>query len=109
MKKLLYQVLFLLISSTSFSQSCLPEGIIFTSQAQIDSFQVNYPNCTEIEGEVEIGTDSVNNDITNLNGLIVLTSIRGSLWIHNNDFLPSLSGLNNLVTISGYLTYISMV
>ena len=33
---------------------CLPQGIIFTIQAQIDSFQVNYPGCTEIEGYVEI-------------------------------------------------------
>ena len=33
------------------SQPCLPEGITFTTQAQIDSFQTNYPVCSEIEGE----------------------------------------------------------
>jgi len=31
------------------SQPCLPEGIIFNYQSQIDSFQIMYPNCTEIE------------------------------------------------------------
>jgi len=70
----------------SFSQPCLPEGITFTTQAQIDSFQINYPNCTEIEGDVEINGD----DITNLNGLNVLTSIGGYLFIGDNDALISL-------------------
>jgi S-formylglutathione hydrolase FrmB len=53
--------------------SCLPQGITFTNQAQIDNFQTNYPGCTEIEGDVTIAGD----DITNLNGLSVLTSIGG--------------------------------
>ena len=34
--------------------SCLPEGITFTTQEQIDNFQINYPGCTEIEGNVMI-------------------------------------------------------
>ncbi len=34
------------------AQSCLPDGITFETQAQIDSFQVNYPGCTEVEGNV---------------------------------------------------------
>ena len=55
---------------TTLSQPCLPEGITFTTQAQIDSFQINYPNCNEIEGDVEI----IGDDITNLNGLNVLTA-----------------------------------
>ncbi len=33
---------------------CLPEGITFTTQAQIDNFQLNYPGCTEIEGDMKI-------------------------------------------------------
>ena len=50
---------------------CLPEGITFTTQEEIDNFQSNYPGCNEIEGDVEINGD----DITNLNGLNVLTSM----------------------------------
>ena len=53
------------------SQPCLPEGITFTTQAQIDSFQINHPGCTEIEGNVEIKGDN----ITNLSGLNVLRNI----------------------------------
>jgi len=54
-----------------FSQPCLPEGITFSTQEQIDSFQSDYPNCTEIEGGVVI--EGI--DITNLDGLEVITSI----------------------------------
>ncbi len=77
---------------TTSSQPCLPEGITFTTQAQIDCFQVNYPGCTEIEGNVTIS----GSDITNLNGLSVVTSIGGDLYIYYNDALTSLTGLNNI-------------
>ena len=65
-----------IIQFTAISQSCLPEGIIFTTQEQIDRFQTNYPNCTEIEGGVVISGD----DITNLKGLCVLTKIGRTLY-----------------------------
>lgn len=89
-----------------FSQPCLPDGITFNSQVQIDSFQINYPNCDEIEGDVIILGD----DITNLNGLIVLTSIGGDLLINSNDNLTSLTGLEGLNFIEGDLSigYISI-
>jgi hypothetical protein len=56
-------------------QGCLPEGITFSTQDQIDNFQVNYPGCTEIEGFVIIQ----GNDISNLDGLSVLTAVGGFL------------------------------
>lgn len=87
--------------------SCLPQGIYFTTQALIDSFQINYPNCAEIEGSMIINGD----DIYNLNGLSVLTSIGGSLSIGvftvfgdpSNPNLLSISGLENLTSIGGSL------
>ena len=39
---------------TSAQESCLPDGIDFTAQEQIDNFQANFPGCTEIEGDVGI-------------------------------------------------------
>jgi len=84
--------------------NCLPEGITFSTQEQIDNFQINYPNCTEIEGDVLIGKEySGSSNITNLNGLNVLTSIGGELNIKHNDILPSLTGLDNLIFIEGSL------
>ena len=92
-------ILFLFIQATAFSQSCLTEGIIFSTQAQIDSFQINYPGCTEIEGSVIIS----GKDIVDLNGLNVITSIGGNLQIHDNDLLSDFTGLENLVNIYGSL------
>jgi hypothetical protein len=88
-----------LLQATTYAQSCLPDGIIFTTQAEIDDFQTNYPGCTEIEGNVEIN----GNDITNLDGLNVLTSFWGNVWIYFNDDLTSLSGLENITSVGGIL------
>ncbi len=101
MKKITLKILVVIFFQiTASSQSCLPEGIIFYNQAQIDNFQSNNPGCTEIEGYVLIMGD----DITNLLELSVLTSIGGELWISENDKLASLMGLENLTSIGGSLT-----
>ena len=51
MKKLIFLIVAVAINYAAvFSQGCLPEGITFTTQEQIDNFQINYPGCTEIEG-----------------------------------------------------------
>ncbi len=112
MKKLTIILIALFMVSCARAQTkqpcsaCLPQGIWFSTQAQIDNFQTNYPWCTEIEGDVSIWSIGV--DITNLNGLSVLTSIGGYLAIGNipwggNFSLTSLSGLDNLTSIGGYL------
>ena len=82
--------------------NCLPGGITFTTQAEIDNFQTNYPGCAEIEGNVTIG-DWGSTDITNLDSLIYIVNINGGLSIESNPLLTSLTGLNNLTTIGGYL------
>jgi hypothetical protein len=77
MKKLVLLILVLLfINIAANSQSpCLPEGIIFTTQEQIDNFQENYPGCTEIMGGVLVESAT----ITNLDGLDGITTIGGYL------------------------------
>jgi len=104
MVKLVVLFVALLAINCVRAQTCLPDGINFTTQAQINSFQINYPNCTSIEGDVIINGA----DITNLSGLSMLTSIGGSLSIgyYENDCNPhltSLSGLNGLTHIGSYL------
>jgi hypothetical protein len=99
MKKLYFLPIALLLSLIGFSQGCLPDGIDFNHQSQIDNFQANYPGCTGIEGNVEIDGD----DILNLNGLSVLTSIGGYLYITNNNILNDLSGLAALTSVGGSL------
>ena len=105
MKKLASAIFILFfLYGTASPQSCLPLGITFTTQEQIDNFQTNNPGCTEIEGNVFIQGDN----ITNLNGLDVLTAIWGDLMIGRlsmggNNALTSLTGLENLISIGGSL------
>jgi hypothetical protein len=102
MKKLIILLALVAIShSIVFSQGCLPEGITFSTQEQIDNFQTIYPGCTEIEGDVTIFSGSY---ITNLNGLSVLTSIGGDLELFANHSLTNLAGLEGVTSIGGSLT-----
>ncbi len=97
MKKFTLLLITILLNQTIiFSQSCLPEGIVFFSQSAVDNFQINYPGCTIIEGDVDI-----TGDISNLNGLSMLTSIEGELWCVENDTMINFNGLNNLESVGG--------
>lgn len=96
-------LLFILIRVSAFSQSCLPEGINFLNQYQIDQFSYYYPDCKKIEGDVIIGDWGGNESIINLDGLSQLTSIGGNVSILSNEVLFSLAGLDSLNSIDGYL------
>ncbi len=98
MKKLIAFLIAVIAANIASAQGCLPEGITFTTQAQIDSFQIKYPGCTEIEGDVTIYGEN----ILNLDSLSVIQSIGGCLLIEYwSPSLTSLNGLNNLVSIGG--------
>jgi hypothetical protein len=102
MKKLTLTIILILSNILLIAQcdeTCLPEGITFETQAEIDNFQSNYLNCTEIEGNVLIKGD----EITNLNGLNVLTAIGGRLRFYSCSVLASLTGLENITSIGGDL------
>ncbi|MEQ1744997.1 MAG: leucine-rich repeat protein [Saprospiraceae bacterium] len=99
MKKLTCLVLALCFGVGIRAQSCLPDGISFSSQAEIDNFPANYPGCTVIEGSVRISGTG----ITNLNGLNAVTAIGDSLFIFDCVPLSSLTGLSNLAAIGGSL------
>lgn len=105
MKKLaLFTILTLIIQIIVVSQGCLPEGIHFKTQEEIDDFNINYPNCTKIEGKIEIN-DTIEGNITNLLGLSNLTQTEKWLRISNNSMLTNLNGLENFDSI-GYALYI---
>lgn len=76
MKNLLFLFTTLLILQLSaISQPCFQNGITFSTQEQIDNFQTNYPNCTEVEGYLLVQGD----EITNLDGLNVITAVYDNL------------------------------
>ena len=101
----------LLIVSGAMAQTkqpcstCLPEGITFETQTEIDSFSVNYLHCNTIEGSVQIGGDIPSYNITNLYGLNPLRYIEGNLYFYANLSLKSLSGLDNLEYVGGNLEF----
>lgn len=100
------------------AQSCLPNGITFSSQTQVDQFRAMYPGCTSIAGDVFvrplgitnldslIGLKSIGGDffidagLTSLHGLDSLESIGGSFWLLATN-VQNLSGLNKLRSIQG--------
>ena len=95
-----FYFLFIIIWTTTFGFAQCPTGIVkFQTQEDIDNFIIQYPHCTEIEGNVTIEGD----EITNLNGLSNLTSIGGYLQISFNGLLENLNELNGIKSIGGDL------
>ena len=93
MKKLIILIVIITTLNNLIAQSCLPFGITFSNQEQIDNFPANHPNCTEIEGKVIIESGPY---IKNLNGLSGVTTIGEYLFIWHNDSLTNLIGLDSL-------------
>ncbi len=98
--------IFLIFSISLFglacgAQDCLPAGISFSSQKEIDSFTVNYPSCTRILGDVYI-SDTTTGGVSRLEGLSILEFIGGDLVIMSQS-LADLQGLEALDTIVGTL------
>jgi len=94
--------IFSVVAVVGISQGCLPEGITFSTQADLDDFPVSYPDCIEIEGPVVIMEDTLSPyPIKSLLPLGNLVSIAGDLMIIENSSLKNLSGLDNLKNIGG--------
>ncbi len=87
--------LFLFVSFFSFGQ-CPPsnQNLVLSTQQQVDDYFVNYPGCTELNNQLNIGGE----DITNLNGLNGITYCR-RITIANNPLLSNIDGLNSLTSI----------
>lgn len=95
-----FVLLFLFLPLLIEAQNCLPEGITFSTQADIDNFAINHPGCTEIGGDVLI-EPAVDEVITDLLGLAPIAEIHGDLSIRSIPTLVDLGGLDNLTFISG--------
>jgi len=120
MKRIFILVLFYFSVLKVYTQDCIPFGVKFFSQAQVDNFVIDYPDCTEIEGFVEfVGTDIINLDalsqitkigkylrientsLVNLNGLENVTILGEYLEVLDNPLLENLKGLDNVTNVGG--------
>lgn len=90
------------VVATCNAPQCPPGDILLRSQADVNQFVTNYPNCTEIEGLLQIGEfqGSVSN-VTDIRGLSKLTRIAGGLFVQNTGVLQNLDGLNSLASVGG--------
>ncbi len=96
-------VLLAAFSSPATAQfNCLPSGITFDQQSQIDSFPINYPTCLNITGHLLI-FPATPGAITDLTPLSQLESVGTQLWINDNSGLPSFAGLENVTTVGSHL------
>jgi len=97
MKQQTLTILLALSLGAAMAQSCLPGGITFVSQAEVDNFPASNPGCRLIEGNVFVLSSSVQN----LNGLSQIEHIGGDLLISDNAQLANLNGLSKLKTVGG--------
>src|SRR5690606_9775852 len=86
-----------------FSFTTLPQcptgDVELYSQADVNNFATNHPNCTEVSGNLTIQGAN----ITDLTPLSNLTSVGGYLYIGSNSNLNNLDGLSNLTSVGGFL------
>ena len=101
MKKILLSFILGLVASLNLvGQTCLNTGIVFHTQAEIDSFPYNYPGCSHILGNVTIEIPFPAGTV-NLEGLSQIVQIDSSLSFTGD--CPTFQGLHNLESIGGNL------
>lgn len=89
------------VKYTFSTLSVCPSGdISFSSQEAIDAFGAMYPNCTQIEGNLQIGSFEDESGITDLSPLSNIQVIQGGLAIDKTS-LTHLNGLSNLTAVNG--------
>lgn len=101
--KFIIPTLLLVISSCLLNaQDCLPEGIIFETQEEVDSFIIKYPDCERILGYLGINS-WMSPKIENLDGLVNIKHIEGHLFVTRSYPLIDFTGFENLLRIGGSL------
>ncbi len=84
-------ILSLIIEGNIQSQTCPSSNYSISRQSQVDSFPLLFPNCNSLPGDLII-----NGDVRNLDSLIQIDSIFGSLKAMSANSLKNFWGLRNL-------------
>jgi hypothetical protein len=104
MKRFFLLTLFLLVTAASQAQ-CPVGNVILRSQAEVNAFGTNYPDCATITGNLLIGDDfSLGSNISDLSPLAGISEVTGGLSISYNNVLTNLDDLENLTSIGTGLT-----
>jgi hypothetical protein len=101
-KKILLIGLVLFSIRATYAQ-CEGGTFVFNSQASIDSFADDFPDCTLLSGITISGPD-----ITDLSGLSQITEITQSVTVQDNPLLVSMDGLSTIdFILFGSLTVVN--
>jgi hypothetical protein len=94
----------MLLFTFNLSAQCPSGGVTLNTQAQVNQFAIDYPNCTTITGSLFIsGIGNSPTNITDLSPLNKITTIGGFFQLYLNPLLTNINGLSNLKIISSYL------
>lgn len=126
-------LIFVFLFTFSYTNAqCPPGNVQLYNQGQVNAFIADYPNCSEINGNLKIGAigsgaysniedisgfESINrimgdllivynNDLTDIQGLSQLSHVEGNVHVFYNDHLTNLTGLANLQTVNGSLKFL---
>lgn len=97
MKEILLTLTFICFYGYSYTQC--PNSINVDTQEELENLMADYPNCTNLSGNLTLSFSSVNS----LSVLSQLESVSGTVNLSNNFSLTSLDGLENLSFIGGSL------
>lgn len=89
----------LIIKGNVYSQTCPSGNLSFSTQSQVDSFPIVYPNCNYLPGNLEIS-----GSVLHLDSLYQLDSIYGAIKVIASTQLKNFRGLENLRYLGGELT-----
>ncbi len=92
----------LLLSAMPTTSQCPTADILLNTQEEIDDFSADYPGCTDLPFGITID-DSLSNTITNLDGLLQISTVDRFIRIANNGALTNLDGLDNLTAVGDFL------
>lgn len=96
-----YLFALIMITISFYSSAQCPTGATFTNQSQVDYFEVKYPNCTTINGDLILDPFG-GSSIQNLNALKKITKITGNLILTQHSVgMGNFNGLENLTHIGG--------
>ncbi len=84
---------------------CPPGDVMLYSQTEVSAFVASYPNCTEINGNLKIGSlaSGAYSNIYDLSGMGNINTITGDLLIVNNYNLINIQGLEQLTHVEGHV------
>ncbi len=89
---------------------CPSEDVVLRSQADIEAFATQYPNCPDIPVSIFITEEGATfGDITDLSPLSFIETVDGDFTFAKITRLTNLTGLENLQSVSGFFGFTRMV